>query len=190
MWYQWVNTALPFLDQGPVLELGFGTGHLLGELSKRRIDVVGLDNSLYMVKLSNYGLRKNGISPQTVNGKAQCLPFSHHLFQRIVSTFPSPYILEHQTLLEIGRVLSPGGLVVIIPSAWITGASLQHRLAAYLFRVTNQASPTVIELDDAYAGFIAGLKEIGFEVQQRIIELPQSKVLCILAEKPLPIVIS
>jgi ubiquinone/menaquinone biosynthesis C-methylase UbiE len=184
MWFQWVNAALPFLDQGPVLELGFGTGRLLVELSKREINAIGLDKSMYMVKLSRSSLGRKGISPKLVNGSAQYLPFCHHHFRRIVSTFPSPYILERQTLLEIWRVLSPGGQVVIIPTAWITGTSVRNKLAARLFRVTHQAPPTVNNLDDTFAGFYGGLKTIGFNVQQRIVELPQSKVLCILAEKP------
>jgi ubiquinone/menaquinone biosynthesis C-methylase UbiE len=185
MWYQWVNAALPFLDYGPVLELGFGTGHLICELSDRGINVVGLDKSMHMAKLSRSSLRKIKVTSELVNGSAQYLPFTNQHFQKIVSTFPSPFILERLTLLEIWRVILPGGQVVIIPAAWITGASLWYKLAALLFRVTHQTPPIVSDLDDAFSGLRNELEAIGFKVQQRIVELPQSKVLCILAERPL-----
>jgi ubiquinone/menaquinone biosynthesis C-methylase UbiE len=185
MWFQWVNTALPFLDQGPVLEIGFGTGYLLGALSERGIYVIGLDKSMYMAKLSRSSLRKKRIITELVNGSAQYLPFPPHHFQRIVSTFPSPYILDRQTLLEIWRVLLPGGQVVIIPSAWITGVSARNKLATLLFRVTHQVPSNASDLDEVYTGLHDAMNAIGFEVQQRIIELPQSKVLCFLAGKPL-----
>jgi ubiquinone/menaquinone biosynthesis C-methylase UbiE len=185
MWFQWVYTALPYLDQGPILELGFGTGKLLEELNKRGINVVGLDRSIFMVRLALSGLRKREVFPKLVNANAQNLPFGNHGFQRIVATFPSPYILEHQTLLEIWRVLSPGGLLVIIPTAWITGKSVWNKLSTRLFQVTHQAPSTVSELDNGLTKFFDCLQTEGFSVQQRIIELPWSKVLCILAKKPL-----
>lgn len=185
MWFQWVNTALPYLDHGPVLELGFGTGRLLEELSGRGINgVVGLDQSIHMVRIAQSGLRKRSLTPKLVNGRSQNLPFCNHSFRTIASTFPSPYILERQTLLEIWRVLSPGGRLVIIPTAWITGTTFPSKFAAHLFQVTHQAPPTFDEFEVAFDEFCRGLNSVGFDVQKRIVDLPQSKVLCILAEKP------
>ena len=64
MWFQWVYTVLPYLDQGPILELGFGTGRLLDELNKRGLDVIGLDRSMYMARLvhSRVYLRKRDLT--------------------------------------------------------------------------------------------------------------------------------
>ena len=186
MWYQWVNTALPFLDQGPVLELGFGTGKLMDELCHQGINIVGLDRSMYMARLAKSSLKKKGIIPKLVNGSALNLPFCKHSFHRIASTFPSPYILESQTLMEIWRVLSPGGQIVIIPTAWIIGKNIWNKSSARLFQVTHQA-PSVDHHgpENSFAEVYCCLQSAGFIVQQRIIELPQSKVLCILADKPL-----
>lgn len=184
LWFQWVNTTILYLDQEPILELGFGTGRLLGELNRRGLKVVGLDRSWYMARLAKSNLHKKGVSAILVNGSAQSLPFCKHRFRRIVATFPSPYILECQTWLEIWRVLAPGGLVVIVPTAWITGKSIWNKLAARLFQVAHQAPSKIGELDNAFENFQLGMQTAGFIVQQRIIELPQSKVLCILAEKP------
>jgi ubiquinone/menaquinone biosynthesis C-methylase UbiE len=185
MWYQWVNTALPFLVQGPVLELGFGTGKLMDELCHQGINIVGLDRSMYMARLAKSNLEKGGIIPKLINGSALNLPFCKHSFYRIASIFPSPYILESQTLMEMWRVLSPGGQIVIIPTAWIIGKSIRNKFSARLFQITHQAPPVDYGLENSFADFYSCLQAAGFIVQQRIIELPQSKVLCILADKPL-----
>jgi ubiquinone/menaquinone biosynthesis C-methylase UbiE len=184
MWFQWVHTALPYLDQGPILDLGFGTGRLLDRLDNRGIIVVGLDKSMSMVKLAKISLLKKGISPTLVNGCAQNLPFRNYSFQRIASTFPSQFILERLTLSEIWRVLSPGGRLVIIPAAWITGKYFWDRLSARLFQITHQVPSKESELDNAFKEFYYSLQTVGFIIQTRIIELPRSKVICILAEKP------
>ena len=184
MWFHWVNTALPYLNQGPVLELGFGTGRLLGELHNRGIDFVGLDNSINMARRSRADFQRNGVIPKLVNGSALNLPFVDHSFPRIASTFPSPYIFEHQTLSEIWRVLSPGGRVVIVPTAWITGKSISNKFSERLFRVTHQSPATEGELANAFTEIYRSLETSGFTVEHRIIELTHSKVFCILAEKP------
>jgi ubiquinone/menaquinone biosynthesis C-methylase UbiE len=184
LWYQWVYTALPYLDQGPVLELGFGTGKLLDKLNGHGIDVIGIDQSMSMARLAQSSLRKKAIFPKLVNGSVQNLPFYDRSFYRITSTFPAPYILETQTWLEIWRVLSPGGSVVIIPTAWITGKTVWYRLAARLFRATRQSPSTENELIIEFDEFQRFLQTAGFIVRQQIIVLPESKVLCILAEKP------
>ena len=184
MWFQWVNTALPFLDQGPILEIGFGTGRLLKELLHRGDIVVGLDSSIHMVKLTRSSLLRVSTSPNLVNGNAQNLPFCSHSFHRIASTFPSSYVLERQTLSELWRVLSPGGLVVIVPIAWITGKSIWKKLSAHLFQITHQVPMTVSEFDIVAAEYYHSLQDAGFIVQHRQIELFESVVCCILARKP------
>jgi ubiquinone/menaquinone biosynthesis C-methylase UbiE len=185
MWFEWVNTALPFLDQKPILELGFGTGKLMNELSFRGINIVGLDKSMNMARLAKLVLRKKELFPKLVNGSAQNLPFGKNSFTRIASTFPSSYILEQDTLMEMWRVLTPGGQIVIIPTAWITGKDNWNRIFAWLFQVTRQSPSVDPSAESAYSGFYHCLQAAGFIVDRRIIELPQSKVLCILADKPL-----
>ena len=184
MWFQWVNSALPFLDQEPILEIGFGTGRLLNELHNRGNSVVGLDRSMHMVKLVRSGLQRKSIFPKLVNGSAHNLPFCNHSFHRIASTFPTSYILERKTLLELWRVLAPGGQVVIVPTAWITGKSIWRKFLGRLFQITHQPPTTDHELDNVSVEFSHSLQWAGFIVQHRLIELPQSKVHCILAKKP------
>jgi ubiquinone/menaquinone biosynthesis C-methylase UbiE len=51
-----------------------------------------------------------------------------------VSTFPSEFIFEPQTLLDIWRVLLPEGRLVIIPMAWISGENPLERFMSWLLR--------------------------------------------------------
>ena len=183
MWYQWVTSAIALLECGPVLELGFGTGRLLRELSCRGIAAIGVDRSMYMARLAMNNLLTCAVEPKLVNGFAPNLPFRSESFPRIAATFPSEYIMERQTILELWRVLSPGGRVVIIPTAWITGESLFHRLAAKLFQITHQ-SPSEQLIEVTIAHFSNTWRAEGFVVQGSIIDLPKSKVMCIVAEKP------
>ncbi len=185
MWYRWVDTALPFLANGPVMELGFGTGRLLKKLRDRGIKVVGIDKSKQMVNLAMKSVSFKDDIPLLVNGDARYLPFRSNSINNVVSTFPSEYIQNRSTISEVFRVLFPGGRLVIIPTAWITGKSVPYVLAARLFQITHQSPVGNSEIESAATHFTRILEAEGFSASERIIDLPYSKVLCILAEKPL-----
>jgi spermidine synthase len=97
----------------------------------------------------------------------------------VAATFPSEYIFEAQTLAEIRRVLRPGGLLVIVPSAWISGKSPLERLAAGLFRVTGQAG----KLDVLLPGIQRRIAAAGFVVRHELVEQEGSRVLVVIAAK-------
>jgi ubiquinone/menaquinone biosynthesis C-methylase UbiE len=117
------------------------------------LEVVGLDESRFMgcVVLGRLG---GGVL--LVSGYAQFLPFQENTFDQIVSTFPSEFILDENTLSESWRVLAPGGEMIILPIAWIKGRAWRDRLAAWLFRVTGQAPDWQIQYIDPFtkAGFL------------------------------------
>lgn len=181
-WRSWVASALPYISGPRVLELGFGPGHLQAALHAAGIHVVGLDASRQMAALSFRRIVRLGFNPMLVNGYAQILPFPHSTFDQVVSTFPTDYIFQPDTLAEIHRVLVPGGCLVTIPSAWITGKSLPHRLLAGLFRITHESPP------DASPELLQTLRRpferSGFTTETHLVRLPDSNVLLILARKP------
>jgi len=138
-WKKWVYTPLPYLEGPRILELGHGPGHLQIKMHARGNLVVGLDESRQMGLIAHKRLRNSGCSPLLVNGYAQSLPFPDGCFDQVVATFPSEYIAQMDTLNQINRVLQDGGILWILPVAWITGEKLSLRAAAWLFQVTGQS---------------------------------------------------
>ena len=177
-WKDWVQSALPYLD-GRVLEIGYGPGHLQLSLHEKGLSVFGLDESRQMAHQASHRLRKKDFLPDLSRGYAQDLPFPKNGFDTVVATFPAEYIFDSQTLIEIRRVLAPGGKLVVIPSAWITGKRVHERLAAWLFRVTGQTRA----LDKVIPEMKMHFARSGFEVRNEMVELPGSRVLVIIAAK-------
>lgn len=176
MWHSWVQSVVPYLDGSRILELGHGPGHLQAELLKKGNLIIGLDASRQMSQLAARRLWKKKYSPSLVRGFAQALPFADNSFQKIVSTFPSEYIVDPLTLAEINRVLEPGGQAIILALAWITGNKLLERAAGSLFHITGQAP----EWEDR---FLDPVKKAGFQAHVDWIDLKSSRLVIIVAEK-------
>ena len=179
-WNEWVCSILPYVQGPRVLELGHGPGHLQLALNERGFQAFGLDESRQMSRQAARRLRKKGVDGHLSRGYAQSLPFTQDIFQSVVLTFPSEYIYDPRTLTEIQRVLMPGGRLVILPIAWITGKRPLERLAAWLFRFTGEAPGKPGELNPE-------LKELfvraGFEVRKKTVQQESSLLLFILARK-------
>ena len=139
MWNEWILTTIPYLDGDNILEIGHGTGILQVELQSKGKNVIGIDASRQMGQQAFTRLKRHGYNPTLVTALAQYLPFPDTNFQQVVATFPSEFIIDGRTLIEIHRVLQPRGELVILPYAWITGHKWYKRLVAWLFRVTGQA---------------------------------------------------
>jgi ubiquinone/menaquinone biosynthesis C-methylase UbiE len=175
-WESWVLQAQPFVS-GRVLEIGFGPGHLQMSLHAGGLEAFGLDESRQMSRQAGHRLRRKGYPVRLLRGMAQQIPFPDGAFDGVVTTFPSEYIFEAQTLAEIRRVLRPGGKLVIVPSAWITGKGLLERLAAGLFQATGQAGM----LNAVLPGMKQRIGASGFLVRHKLVELNGSRVLVIIA---------
>jgi hypothetical protein len=70
----------------------------------------------------------------------------------------------------------PGGELLILPVAWITGPGWLHRIAASLFDVTGQA-PTWNER------FLEPIRQAGFMPQTEFIQQKNSQILIIKARR-------
>jgi ubiquinone/menaquinone biosynthesis C-methylase UbiE len=177
-WKGWVLSTLPWLD-GRVLEIGFGPGHLQMALHERGIAAFGLDESRQMTRQARRRLRRNGFSANLVRALAGQIPFPGSSFETVVATFPAEFIFNADVLAQIRRVLVPGGRLVILPTAWITGKGRLERLSAWLFKVTGQAGA----IEASLPGIQKRLVAAGFDVQLELVESPGSRVLVIMGKK-------
>jgi ubiquinone/menaquinone biosynthesis C-methylase UbiE len=177
-WQGWVQCSLPYLN-GRVLELGCGPGYLQVSMRASGLKTFGLDESEQMAKQASRKLGRSGFPSAITRGYAQELPFPNESLDSVVSTFPSEYIYETQTLAETWRVLVPGGRLIILLTAWIISKGLLDRLAAWLFKVTREAGAIETILPCVQRSIQAG----GFATQYETIELPGSRVLVIIATK-------
>ncbi len=180
-WQDWVRTVIPFIEGTRVLELGHGPGHLQRILLSRGLFAVGLDESRQMGRLAKKRLSGGSMQFRLSRGLAQSLPFPAASFDTVVSTFPSNYIFEASTLLEVYRTLENGGRFIVLPVAWIIGKKLTERYAAWLFRATGQAPSEPVEMISEK--FKEPFIQSGFQTKVEQVEVKSSLVLIVVADK-------
>jgi len=169
-WNRWVETTLTHLDGPSVLEVGFGPGHLQVFLHQKGIMAVGVDESWQMSKLTHRRLSKQGLVPKLIRGDIFFLPFADQSFDQVVMTFPAEFLLHRATFVEIHRLLKPGGLLLILPMAWVTGKRPLERLIAWINHTAGQAPAWDKKV-------LEPLNDIGYSTNWEIIEFTTSKVL-------------
>ena len=142
-WSDWRRDALEYLGSGKVLEIGFGTGALLSEMTNLGYEVFGLEQSPQMLKVAQRKFRMEGRSLKVVQAKTQAVPFSDCTFENIISTFPSNYIYHDETLWELARVAKPDGRVVVIGFGVEFKSGIKNWLTSWFL---NKGSDAFIEL--------------------------------------------
>jgi ubiquinone/menaquinone biosynthesis C-methylase UbiE len=119
-WRVWQRRVMPRVVGRRVLEVGCGTGTLLGDLLAAGYECEAVDASAQMVAAARAELRRRGLDAagtRVRRARAQELPFVDGTFDTVVSTFPTPYIADVWAIREIARVLRPGGRLVVVVGA-------------------------------------------------------------------------
>lgn len=145
-WRDWQHCALEHLpapEAGIVLELAHGTGHLQVELQMRNYTAIGMDVSSWMGRRALATTRHSGMQADLFQSQAQHLPLPATSLAAVLSTFPTDFIAHENTLREVYRTLKPGGVLVIVPSAELTGHGLLARFLEWLYQVTGQRQGSV-----------------------------------------------
>lgn len=140
-WREWQRSGLSRVRGKRVLELAFGTGNGLCDLHAAQHQVVGLDLSPSMIRITQHKLRRLGLPIPLIRGRAQQLPFADACFDSVVATFPSEFVVERPTVSEIARILRPGGQAVIVVMAELVPHTLWERFLVSLYRITGQHDP-------------------------------------------------
>lgn len=180
-WRCWQRASLSHLpapDAGPVLELAHGTGKLQIDLKQAGYTTIGLDVSRAMGRIAGRKITRSGWHATLVRAQAQALPFADGVFASVVSTFPTDFILQPQTLNEANRVLRSGGRFVIVPNAVLTGGGFLSRMLEWLYRITGQRGGESIH--NSLWGLFA---QHGFGLEFVEMDCPRSRVLVLVARK-------
>jgi ubiquinone/menaquinone biosynthesis C-methylase UbiE len=159
-WSKWRQSSLDYVVGRRVLEVGFGTGELLIEMAKHDLEAVGLEPSLAMHRVAARKMARQGVEVPRLCGVVQELPLADDQFDSVVSTFPSGYILEPETLQEVARLLHPpdpdtgteGGRLIIVGMVVWKDGWLWRRAMRLLFGSGGESAVDRFERSATAAG--------------------------------------
>lgn len=170
-WRRWQRTALPSLRGPRILEIGFGTGDLLSEMRSQGYICYGVELSPSMLRIA----KRKGVKAPLSRARAQDMPFQDEVFDSLVSTFPSSFILDPRAQREMVRVLAPGGRLVVVNEGRLLGRDPWSRFLNWALEVTSgDGSP--VQLCEALEG-------TGLELQQEEERNERSRVRVIVGIK-------
>jgi len=186
-------SVIPFIEGNRILEMGHGPGHLQRLLLSRSLVTVGIDESAQMGRLARRNLTRFSKSRTNkrarlndqriaytqinlVRGLAQQLPFSNESFDTIVATFPTPYITDPRTLIEVKRCLSNTGRLIVLPAALPKNPFLD-----WLFKVTQQSPMEAVDV--VKAKFREPFVEAGFTTEIETLDVKSGVLFIVLANK-------
>jgi ubiquinone/menaquinone biosynthesis C-methylase UbiE len=173
-WNDWVLGVIPFIKGVHILELGHGPGHLQFVLQHNsRLDSAAIDESATMGRIAK---RRLGHSQKLSRAVAQKIPFASETFDSVISTFPSEYIFDTQTLSEAHRVLRSDGRLIILPAALP-----KNPLSGWLFKATGQSQPEAH--DSINLKITETMSRANFTTEIHRVELKSGSLLIIIAEK-------
>jgi ubiquinone/menaquinone biosynthesis C-methylase UbiE len=188
-WRSWQRIGLKPLTPGSTLEIGFGTGHMLTEMSGASNLIVGVDASYQMARIAHKRLTNAMIPALLAQASSFNLPFSRSTFSNVLSTFPSEFIYAPETFEEILRVLEPGGRLVVVPGVLaITGPRtgnfsilrIMDKIAAWLYSFTGEQ---ISGSPDWREDLESELLQMGFQAEIESVTTTRATVLRLVAEK-------
>jgi ubiquinone/menaquinone biosynthesis C-methylase UbiE len=175
-WKIWIYEIMPYISGSSILEIGHGPGHIQIALSAKNMRIFGIDSSHQMGQQARKRIRNKGYTPRLTRSYTQSMPFTKHVFDQIISTFPTAYIYDPETLKDAYRVLKPGGKLVVLPAAWIKGKNILDRILATLFKVTR-LSPSWDR------SWLLPFIEAGFQTESKIVTQETWSLVIITAHK-------
>jgi ubiquinone/menaquinone biosynthesis C-methylase UbiE len=159
-WSRWLDAALPHIQGPRVLEVSFGTGYLLTQYAAEH-EVTGIDLNARLAAMAKRKLAENGMHPSLARANVEALPFRAGHFDTVVNTMAmSAYPDGEAAIGEMGRVLRPGGRLVLIDVNYPIPPTLAGRFVAWGWRA---AGDVFRDIDGLLrnSGFTHTTREIG-----------------------------
>jgi ubiquinone/menaquinone biosynthesis C-methylase UbiE len=144
-WRCWQRSSLEFLDNASdsfILELAHGTGNLQLDLHQANYQTIPFDLSPNMGRIAKSKLARHDINQDFVRGSAFQLPFADSTFTDIISTFPTNFIAQPDTLSEVHRILQNDGQLIVVLNGILTGGGVVRSFLEWLYRITGQRHDT------------------------------------------------
>jgi demethylmenaquinone methyltransferase / 2-methoxy-6-polyprenyl-1,4-benzoquinol methylase len=126
-WRRFLVSRVPSGRGDVVLDVATGTGAVALELVRQHgCSVVGVDQSPEMLAVGRRRVRDAGLESriQLVEGRAEHLPFEDASFDGLTFTYLLRYVDDPgETLLELARVVRPGGALAMLEFGIPPGAA-------------------------------------------------------------------
>jgi ubiquinone/menaquinone biosynthesis C-methylase UbiE len=116
-----------------VLDVGTGDGTYAMEAASRGAVVTALDPQPEMLDATRRRLRQGGLSARLRRGRVEALPFGDHSFDIVLAVTVLCFVSDaHAAVLEMARVLVPGGRLVIGELSHCSVWAAQRRVRGWL----------------------------------------------------------
>lgn len=134
IWKGWLAHALPHVRGPRVLEVSCGTGYLLTQYAGR-VQASAVDLNARMVEVATENVRRAGLAADVRQADVEALPYGDEAFDTVVNTMSfSGYPNGQAALVEMSRVLKPGGDLVLIDVGYPDDGNQVGTLLAELWR--------------------------------------------------------
>jgi ubiquinone/menaquinone biosynthesis C-methylase UbiE len=162
--------------EGRVLEIGIGSGLNLPFYSQKVERVIGLDPSANLLSMARHAAPPSSGPVEFVEGSAEAIPLEDRAVDTVVTTWTLCSIPDApRSLLEMRRVLKPGGRLLFVEHGRAPDASVrwwQDHLNPAWKRLgggchLNRAIETLIEgagfqFERIETGYMRGPRPLGF----------------------------
>ena len=156
VWQTWLKRTLPYIQGSRVLEVSFGTGYLLTQFADR-FQAFGIDYNAAMAQTAKRNLQRKGLSADLQRADVVHMPYAKDSFDTLVNTMAfSGYPDGKAALAEMGRVLKPGGKLIMID---IDYPKDHNRLGMALTKFWRASGDIIRDMDVLF-------KELNWEFQE------------------------